>query len=336
MKANKVITGLFIFIFGLFAQAFAQAELPLTSIGQVRAEFIKAATAVEGYMYSNGGTTGPSVGVAWPGSKSASEIAAVSRLNLRIDMLSLDSWVQTQVVILDKNGEIVFEGYTNVKPELVNGIWSLPKSAGDIQFKMRWASWITTDKDISQAWIYALDSNGNTQQYELAVDGKRFLFANDSRGLLNAYVKVNNTDGTTSAWTISDGKRRLSVTLAVTPEPKFLNVVSFKNPTTTITQVITVTKRSGTVSPTGIIPTIEVTLDNDGVVTVDVSTSLGGRPTSYSVNTPGEKSIWTSLLAGATTTPIRLLKGTNYIVPVFRPDVLTEDAQPLQTGGGKG
>jgi hypothetical protein len=334
MKA-KFLLMFSVFICGLFAQAFAQAELPLTSLSQTRAEYIKAATSVEAYMYSNGGTSGPSVGVAWAGSKPASEIAAISKLNLRIDMLSLDSNVQTQVAILDKTGQVLFDGYTNTKPELVNGVWTLPKSAGDIQFKMAWTTWIATDKDISQAWIYALDSNGNTQQYELAVDGKRFLFGNDSRGLQNAYVKVNNADGTTAAWTISDGKRRSSVTLATTPEPKFLNVASFKNPTAAITQVITVTKRNAQGGPVGTIPTIEVILDSDGIVTLDVSTSLGGRPVSYSVNAPGFSG-WSGFSAGATTTQIRLLKGTNYVVPVFKTDVLIEEAQPIQTGGGKG
>lgn len=335
MKAIKFFSTLFCFL-TIFARAFAQTEIPVTSLSQLRAESILASAGVEGWVSSSASNGSTSVGSSWiPGTKNSSDILTAAKLSLKIEVVDTTASIQTHVAIVDKEGELLFEGYTDAKPELVNGAWALPKTAGDIQLKMPWAKWITLSKAVSQAWIVARDQQGVESFYELAVNGSKILFPTASMGLQNAYVKSNFTDGSSSAWTISDGKQRQVTTIATNPVLKFNDIISLKNQSAqagqVIKHVIQVTKG------VGVIPTFEIIMDTDSTIAIDVTTSAGGRPSGYMFKAPGSTT-WTSwpvsLVNTDLGTPMRALKGTMYVVPVFKPEILIEAAYPVQTGGG--
>ena len=338
MKTIKSVFSILLCFFTIFASAFAQTEIPTTSIAQARADAILASTGVEVWANSSGSNGSPGAESSWlAGAKNSAEILSLAKVSLKIETVDPTASIQTQVTVVNKEGEVLFEGYTNVKPELIGGVWTLPKSAGEIQLRMPWARWLTLSKSVNQAWIVARNQEGFESFYELAVSGSKILFPTASLGLKNAYVKSNFSDGTSMSWTISDGKQRQVTSITASVSSRFEDVVQFKNQSVqvtgqSVTHIIPVTKG------VGVIPTFEIIQYQEGVVSMDISTSAGGRPSGYLFRAPGTN-VWTPWPVSAlgNTTPLRALKGTTYIVPQFKPEILTEQSSPTQTGGnGKG
>lgn len=343
----KLILKLSVLIAGLVTQTFGQSTIATQQRGIVIGINSQKAASSDSWAWVEGqvGESSLANHKSWAPGAGIDTMLANCKFAITVRTVTPSKPVNAQLVVDDTLGSLMFEGYTSTTATQVNGVWTLPKEAGDITLNIAYMNKITLDDEISYA--NTIDADG--KPYGLAVNGKDLYFPRESLGLKGAYLQVTFTNGKTRAWTIETGVELISVPLSVSTTAKLANFAgSFKNPTVAgnnpatvvIPTSITSSGKGGANVISGISPAIEVEMTTSGSAWIKVSTDKGGQPVGVTVvNSNGKITTPTinTVSSGGFTVPLDA--GKSVVVARFAPGICDEPAYAIATrptDNGKG